>query len=613
MDPVVLTNISDTYVSQANPNKTFRSSAKLWIAAAGNGNERYAYLFFATPFPDEATVLSAKLRVHSGKPDNYAGSVTMTAKRVTSKWAANRLKYGDQPTVTGGSSASVTQSSVPVNALWEFDITQMMQAVALGADWYGVRIEITGTAAKWIHSANGESDFRPSVEIEWTDTPESPEDLVPNGAAVSVAKPTLQWTFTDLTGDTAMTAYHVKLFSTEALADANGAGDLLDLTRNATEPMVDLDTTTYAGLADGATVWWRVNVKDGSGQWAPEWSEVASFSRMTKGNLTITNPAAAPNNFVEESTPPITWTFTGRTQSDYEVAIATPEEPEKYLWTSGKTTSASTALTPPEGIITEVGKTYRLIVRVWDTIARQAVADDPIPVTVVRDFTYKLVAAVTPVSNLTGTPHGYNASMHLEWTRAAAPDQFAIIVDGIEVARVDPEDVLVSGTSYAYDDTSARPRIDHTWQVAPVVNGQTAETNPTVTDRTKAITTMIANRDGSRPVYFFDPDVDAERAETSDVHYLLGSTPPIQISQSIRGYEGDIEGIIADNTIPGLSAEQQMENLEWFKARPGRVLRLTWVSKVMDVVIRNVSDRPIARPDGTVEYAVSLDFVEVGF
>ncbi len=173
-----------------------------------------------------------------------------------------------------------------------------------------------------------------------------------------------------------------------------------------------------------------------------------------------------------------------------------------------------------------------------------------------------------------------------------------------------PVEVLVSGTTYRYIDDDASPRRPHTWSVARKVNGVTSTGNPSASGTVKAIAPMLS-KDGGRTVVFLNPDVDAEQVGSSDIHYILGDAPPVMVTQSIRGYEGSVAGILASNVVAGLSADDMLANLDWYRRNPGQVLTFTWVSRVISVVIRNVVDQPIPLPDGTVEYMASFEFFEV--
>lgn len=612
--PVPLKNASDAYVSEKYPNKNYNSVTKLFGADASASDTRYIYIYFGLPSGMAGTtVMPSKFRMWSGS--GFAGSVTATVQRLTQKFSANKVNWGNKPSATTTGQVAVTKVGAASGTMWEWDITPLLQSVANGTAWYGFRIVLTGSSAKWFYSAQGPDQFRPELEVSWSDSPDAPEGLIPNnGLAVSVPKPTLQWDFVDPSGDQTMLSSRLRLFTSQANADAN-TSPALDITIPSGIPEFDLDdalAAAYGGLAADAQLWWRVLNTDGAGL-PSQWSEVATFIRKTKGTLTITNPAAGTPAFVNDATPPFAWTFTGRTQKKYEVILTTPETPGVYIWTSGIITDTALAVTPPPDKIKELGKTYRLIVRIYDTENRQQVPDDPIYVEATRDFVYQFANTVATVTGLTGVPDTQRPNMVLTWQRSTAPDTFVILRDGKVIFEDQPVDLFVSGTTYTFTDDEASPRKDHVWEVAAKVNGVTSSGNPTVTGKVKAIAPMLSSIGGAKPVLFLNPDVAAERTESSDIHYILGNAPPVLITQSIRGYEGTVSGVLANNTLTGVTADQMLDNLEYFKDNPGTVVKFLWVNKVMRVVIRNVTDEPLAYPDGTVEYLASFEFFEVGF
>lgn len=773
--PVLLKNATDSYVSEKYPAKNYSTVNRLYLADNSAADTRYAYMYFGVPSGmANTTIISAKLRLYSGQ--GFGGAVTMSIARLSQKFTGTRVNWNTKPAVTGAS-ISLTKTSAPVNTMWEYDVTAVMQQIANGAPWYGFRISATNSTTKWIHSAQAVAAYRPVLEITWSDAPDQPEVLVPdNGEVVSLEKPTLQWDFTDPSGDTTMQAYQLKVFTTEADAlvapeganavfdqvvfsdtpqadlnelvatgatadvmvngsvDAgltgyaaflnatithetvvtrNGAGALKvtavgagfslalgawtpgnripisegesvsvtawarsavassgaalllyfydvndaqllridgtgetvtstawsDLTVAGTAPLgssyvvvgyytgynnagaaVYFDDTVvmaptgggWPAVVDGASRWWRVRVQDGAGLWS-KWSDPANWRRRTKGVATITNPAAAPNNFVTDNTPPFGWTFTDRTQRAFEVLISTPETPAKYIWRSGVITSTDNDITPPMNVITENGKLYRMTLRVYDTENRRTIPGDDVYVEVVRDFTYNLDATVGTVINLHGTISAYRPEITLTWDRTTAPDFFVIYRDDQVIAELEPSDVLVSGTSYSFVDGQGAPRANHTWTVAAKVNGKVSIGNPSTSGMIRPVTTVLSEPNNDHMIFLLNPKVNADRGEDSEIHYILGQAPPVLITQSHRGYEGSVDGVLADDAIPNETAAGQLSNLEYFKDNPGMVLKLIWIDKVMQVVVRNITDTPLSNPDGSVDYAVSFEFFQVDF
>jgi hypothetical protein len=279
--PIIVRNLKDAHVNQQVPTRNYSSTARLKVSAEA-GKIKYSYVYWARPFPLGATITSAYLRFRNAA--TWAGSVTVSANRILAAWPTSRVNWNNAPAV-GGVMASQNKTGAGNGTLWELDITTLMQEIADGTAWFGVRLSANGDAVKNLHSAQSEnSDWRPYVVINWSDAPQAPETMIPDGnSAVSKDKPVLSFDFTDVSGDTALDAVQVQIDPTE---DWTG-GDLWDSGWVTTStPQLDLSTTSYPGLANAASTFWRVRVRDGAGL-VSEWSESAQFRRVNKGTLVL--------------------------------------------------------------------------------------------------------------------------------------------------------------------------------------------------------------------------------------------------------------------------------------------------------------------------------------
>jgi hypothetical protein len=606
--PVILRNVQDSYVDQTKPNKNYNSLGRMYLQDGAFG-----YLFFANPIPPGAQVISAKLRVWNG--DAITGTNTMSLYRVAAKWSASKITWNNRPGVTGAVK-TIVRSGSAAGALWEFDVTDMMQTVSSGAAWYGFRIDLNGAARKWIHSsASSTTGKRPQLEIEWSDAPSAPSDLSPDDlGVVSVAKPTLKFDFTDVSGDKTMSAYRIQIDpAANWAAPAYDTGTVLS---DSSIANLATQTVTYPGLSAGATTYWRVQVRDAAGLWS-DWSGTASFRRVNKGTFTVTNPSAG-TPIVEDATPPIIWTLTGVTQASYLVKIIDPETAEE-LWSSGPVTSSVNTVTIPEGVIKTLGKTYQLQVRVTDTEDRVATVDDPNFYTIEpRDFTYAASAGVAAVSSVsvsattTGGP-GFNVTA----VTASAPDSFTLIRDG-EVVRSDirPADVLVGGTTdtYRIPDLKVPGRQEHTWEVRRVVNSKESSVNPSVTATLKNVLPWLTERDGSNAVALLNPVVDPGLSEESDVLYPMGA-PPVLITQSQWGFVGSASGVFSDSYAPaaGVTARDQLTRFKRMRRKVGQTFYFSWDDHAIECYIYECRYRTLSNPDGSNDYEVSFSFVQVDY
>lgn len=807
MGAVTIKNFGDTFVRSTAATRNFNTAARLWLDSSTPVMQ--AFIYFTNPFPRGATIKSAKLRVRSG--NLFSGTVTLTAQRTSAKWAASRINYNNRPGVTGAT-ASTTKTDAAALTYWEIDITAIMQAVASGSPWYGLRLVSDSAASNWLYSSQAASVIsRPEVIIEWSVPPKAPTNLKPGGGrAVSIAKPVLQWQ-KDASEAEELVSYQVQINGTDVwTAPAYDSGEVA-----LSDAMHDLGPTAYAGISVGATAFWRVRHKNVSGIWSP-WSNAAtgvaeSFTRQSKGALSITNPAAngaeiarniirnpsletnttdwsgsfggsgsgsstrigptsdavggqyftrrswtaasttIPNNnvytdaqgvgsvvagdvvsgsvwartnrlrngriqfqfrdaasatlttisgpyssmqpdvwtelklenitapantdrvliviqpddnaqvgdtwdsdaatlvkgpsalphftgdttdtyeneyvwagtpnashsirqsrpYVEETTPPFSWTFSG--QRSYQLAISTPEEPEKFLWTSGKITSSDQVVEPVAGIIKETGKVYRLRVYVWDAVSREETAGDPSYVLAERDFVYQYSSSVSAVTGLTITQGSPFPFVQLDWTSGTAPDQFVILRDGVIIANVEAPEVLVSGTAYRYIDAVVGGRDQHTWEVRRIVNGQTSATSPTVSATVMNLSTWLARTDGSSPFMVVNASASIDQVDGGTVHAVLGDNPPVLIQEDLPDiYSGSVSGLIADGVVGTLTAKQMLANYNTLRSEAGTEMAMLWVNEGLRVVVFNFSKpMPIARANGSTEWLVEFDFMEV--
>lgn len=371
-------------------------------------------------------------------------------------------------------------------------------------------------------------------------------------------------------------------------------------------------TKTYAGLADTAHIFWRVKVKDGAGLWSL-WSESAQFQRQVHGTLTLNNPAASPNNFIYDSTPPIDWGFTGKVQKHRQVIISLASNTAKWLWDSGKITTASTVITLPLGVLKQDDAIYNVRVRVWDTLNREATPGDNAYVEVSRDFTFNDDITVVPVTGLALTPDGSRPWMQLDWQRVTQPDKFEIVRDKKPILNFEASSLFISGTSYRYTDKLADPRINHTWTVYAIVNNKRSASPDSEVGQVKTVSTYICEVDSTDGVLLLKPDNSPELKSINEVHEVLAETPPVLITQAIRGNEGKVSGRIADNTLTGRTARQQLASLKKWRDQQGIPLILYLIDETFQVVAYNITYKAIAKSGNQVQYQVSFDYFQTDF
>lgn len=585
MSTAVVRGGTDSWVASGTPSANHRGGKSLHVRSGAE--TQYAYAYFKNPAPRGATILSATLRFY-GRSTGW-GAQTMRVRRISVSWKSGRINWDNRPATTG-TDVDVTQTNPEDGTEWAFDVTAQIQTITDGAANYGFRLETTTSADSRAFYALNASRNRPTLTVTWSDAPDAPTSLSPSGGrAVSVSHPTLRFDYTDVSGNDELGAVQVQI---DPLSDFGtpdfDSGEVLT-----GSPELDLVDTAYTGLSAGASTFWRVRVRDSAGHWS-EWSDPAEFSRVAKGTVAIVNPAADPNDFVTEWTPPIIWSVSGATQVGFRVIVFRVTSAGKLapLHDTGRVDGADDSYTLPKRILTDQTATYRVVIHVWDTVSREATPGDVPYIWASRDFTFSDVVGVIPVSGLTVAQDSPRPWMVLSWTLATAPDSYAVVRDGEVVdALLDPADLLVSGTSYEYIDKAADPDSEHTWEVQAVVNGETSENNPTVVDTFESTGIWLADLTDNRIVYIGgDEPGDFRMGEIGETYEPINGDAVIRITQAIRGLEGSISGILRDRN--GETAEHWRGELEEIKRHPGRELLLTFPDLALPVVVANIKIAP---------------------
>jgi hypothetical protein len=352
----------------------------------------------------------------------------------------------------------------------------------------------------------------------------------------------------------------------------------------------------------------------------------AQFKYTSRGTLTsntLGGPNAGGKYFVYDTTPPVLWSLTGRTQAAYQVFIKDMDNGGVVLFDTGKISGTTTEIDTGSGGVTKVlprvGGNYELTIRVWDTITRVKTPDQ-----LGIYYEYKQAFIYLP-DNTNSAPTGLTATqvlpypwVDLAFSRSTPPDSFTVIRDGDVVeANLLAADLLVSGTNYAYRDKGASPRVEHSWVVKANVNGKDSPDSNTATATVQTHFTWVMEKDGSNPICLTKsgapaPVVDANAQSDQEVHQPFGGEP-ILVTQDISGFEGHVEAVLSDNVVSGLTARTMRDRLKTWKKNPGKELILYNVDEALTVVPYNITYRPRAKSGGKIIYDINFDFFQVNF
>lgn len=605
--PVTIKNATDTWVNSAKPEKPYGEAAKLWLKSGA----KIALLYFNRPWTPGSTIVSAKLRVYNTAA--WAGSVTLTAQRAGSKWKVNKVHFSDKP-AGSGPTATKNLTGAAAGTMWELDVAAILQPIANGLPWYGLILTTNAGSDTAIHSAQSSAGaLRPVLVVEWNDPPDAPDGQQPSGGRFAgKPKPYVKYNFNDVNGDTDLASQQIQYGASTALLDDGtttwDSGEVATAV-----PEADLSDAakypTVPAIADNAQVAWRVRTKDSSLAWSP-YSDAQLMGYASKGVLDITTTG------ITDGSPTVSWTFTGRVQRAYQVIVAAADDPNNWLWDSGKITGAETSVGIPFRVIKNASIDYTITVRVWDTIAReslpndQAYVEDSVTLPVTYDGT---VAAVT---GLGAVSDDFLPIEHLSWTSAAAPDSFQIqrSADGGDTweyrSEVLPAEASVGGTSYETDDNGAAPYQAYVWRVLRVVAGKQSDANPTVNGTVRRLAPFLIRKDGTDAVCFLNPKRSKNKMDIQGL-YQTQSGPPTLVTQRLGGDAGSVEGRLVDDVaMDGVSAAEQAKRFERLRKDSGVELSLYVADESFNVIAYNMQIDTITDTGG-VTYLASFDWFEV--
>ena len=230
---------TDSWVAAVKPTSNYTKSGYEHTCGGGTPGIRYSFIRFNNPVPRGGTLISVKL--HLFGYGNWGGSsIPISLQRVSQNWVDTKVNYNNRPGVTG-SVVTVTQTNPASGTEWIFDITALFQAIANGsASNYGFRISTSDTAAERLFYGFQASQYKPYLEVVWSDAPQAPTEMSPaGGASTTLAKPVLTFNFHDVSGSTAMGSCQVQINPTNSFtAPAFDSGEFVT-----SDPELDLTQT----------------------------------------------------------------------------------------------------------------------------------------------------------------------------------------------------------------------------------------------------------------------------------------------------------------------------------------------------------------------------------
>lgn len=592
MTDVTVKNVQMTYLNQSAPSK---NHSKLGRAALRNGSNNDVEIVAKFAMPGGFAVYSsAKFRIYASQA---IPSRTYTLKLLTGKFDFGKVKWSNRPGASGTGAVSVTKA-VAKNGFIEFDVTALLNEASKAGVFYGFRIEMTSgdNTVRYFYTSKSSTKYGPSLTARYTTAPRKPTALNPsNDRFISTAKPIMTSEFLDRAGSTLLSAVRVQIHSTTNFTTPDFDSQWFD----SAVPQIDLNNFAYSIDNKNVDYHWRINHRDGDGN-ESGWSDIATFRRTDPvATPTILSPADAPDNVVEDATPTILWSSVA--QKDFQILLWDAFK-TAVLATTGKLSGTAQDYEIPvaaftKGVSLMQNVDYIVELRIWDSVLRTTLSNDPAFASVEKTFRYVPSVTVTPTTDLSVVQVGVTPWGKMTWKRTSAPDEFDIFRDGVMIRQgISPEDVFVSGTTYSWTDKTASPRTEHTWEVKARQNGRQSGGNAKVTKEIVTPTAFLAFDDSDVIIPFLNYDADISRRDGSYVVNVINSDEAITVYQGQATRQGEfvglISGEIAHPSGPRTSRQYKNELYELDDdENRGRVCFLSWADELIAVAVSKIDDR----------------------
>lgn len=617
----------DTYVNAKKPTTNYHGAPRLGLRKWDSPDAQYAYLTFPRPFPFGAQIVSAKLTVTTYSIDQW-GDHTLNLSLVSEKTSYSRMTWNNRPDVRADNQITLTKNGkLDGGTTWEFDVKAMLQLVSDGKlEWNGFRVTTGDTQQRWLYAQETTlSSEGPWLQIEWSDRPDEPQNLTPNEGVVGTPKPALSFEYIDVAGDISLAQAQIQTSPSASFSTISwDSGILKDVTR----PVIYLSGTTYPGATPNQRVYYRIKVADGAGLWSRRWSAPAWFTYKAPPVLTMTSLDESNPRF-GDSTPDISWTLSGGTQTAYRVTLARTANPSVILWDTGKVGSSDNVISVPPKVMRWDDTNYRLIVRVWDDEPRVSAANSLAYSTVNLNVHLDQDDAMEPVSSVRVeqviAKGGLMPFANVIWDRPISADAYEIArQDGDDddapkriVGRATYEESLQGDGTHRFQDRTAPGNTRIRYIVRPVTNGHRAPGRPSAWTSLRTEAVWITTEDPQGGAELMSLVINGsdqgtwELPEEATVHQVRNSQTPTIIRELHRGYQGSVDGIVVqeDKYQPYLTLHQKKERFFWFKKRLG-VVRLIAGDVNIPVRLANMNLHPT--PDYIQQYAISFDFYQDG-
>lgn len=382
---------------------------------------------------------------------------TLTVSPITSRWSPGRVTWDDQPTVDAARAVSVVVPSLPDGGIVELPLDGMIQDVANGTAWWGVRVTTNSAADGQKFYARGSGSPNWQLDVVLSDAPDQASNLRPRGGGeVDTVKPLIvAWDFIDLGGDSTEQADSwVQVDVPAAGADPDEvAPDYSSGWQPNLDPQWNLSAIAsgpaFAMPAVDVDIHWRVLVRDADGNVPQDddgndlWSDWAVFRRHALPTLVVDSPTGV----FGDPTPQVLAHLSGGTLKWWKALVTGPDRGD-VRYELGRSTGPFDFTIPRRNedgrrIIKESEGGW-LYLRARDTrdravaVGQSTYVDTWVPLNLVDD------GLVDPPTGLTVepvTPGDFR--MRWRWSRTEAADAWLPFVEDDSIERLELDDVTI--------------------------------------------------------------------------------------------------------------------------------------------------------------------------
>lgn len=595
----------DTWVGSAHPNAEHGDTNAVQLKSG----EKRALLFM--PMPTGLAGRQVGSAVLSGHAAEAVSAQTLTFAPLNEKWAAAWANWNKQPAIRAGS-VTAAIGALAQGGEFTVDVTSQIQSVADGSPHWGWRISTSAGTTQKFYSFDSAQDSW-TLTIVFSDNPDEPTGLKPDGGVVANGKPFLSYEYDEVGGVSTELAAH----AIQVSATANPASLQLDTGwLSTTVARFDLGASAYAGLGAGATTSWRVRVRNEDGA-ESAWSDWADFTYRALPVLTLDSPAAG---VLYDPTSEVLAHIAGTNLDTYRVIITSGTDRSNILYDSGNQPAggpSNIALELPE--FNEYGtrifkddRDYQLNVQAHDTYNRQA-GGYATYAEVWSTIHFDDDLALTPIASLNAWQVSDLAAVQLTWTRAAAADKWQVEDNGVLVAVLEPADTVIGVSTYTWIHKNPQPNTLHTYTVRAVTTGvgrSVAGPSDTIVPLVEGLWLV---RDDHSAVRLDGDGVNGFRTLERRASFNPVNLPySVDIITGFEGVSGTFEGVI-DEEIDQSIADAVVV-LDAIKVNPSEPVRLIYGDVSVPILVKNLTCLPDGsmRPEADRRHFVVFDLQQVG-